>query len=102
MQAKELVQLIKSKKSPTVVDVRSGFEYRSGHVPGAIHAPTWKILLKIAKLPKDKNAKLVVLCEHGPRAQMAQGLLGLYGYSNVTLLDGNMAGWRRAGLPVEK
>ncbi len=102
MQAKELVQLIKSKKSPTVIDVRSGFEFNSGHVPGAIHTPTWKILFKMAKLPKNKEAKLVVLCEHGPRAQMAQGLLGLYGYRNVALLDGHMAGWRRAGLTVEK
>ena len=102
MQAKELVQLIKSRKSPTIIDVRSSFEFHSGHVTGAIHAPTWKILLKIAKLPEDKGTKLVVLCEHGPRAQMAQGLLGLYGYRNVTLLDGHMAGWRRAELTVEK
>jgi len=102
VQTKELVQLIKSKKSPTVIDVRSGFEYSSGRVPGAIHAPTWKILFKMANLPKDKGARLVVLCEHGPRAQMAQGLLGLYGYRNVTLLEGHMAGWRRAGLAVEK
>jgi len=102
VQAKELAQRIKSKKSPPVIDVRSGFEFRSGHVPGAIHTPTWKILLKMAKLPEDKNAELVVTCEHGPRAQMAQGLLGLYGYRNVTLLDGHMAGWRRAGLMVEK
>ena len=102
MQAKELAQRIKSKKAPTVVDVRSGFEFRSGHVPGAIHAPTWKILFKMAQLPEDKNAELVVLCEHGPRAQMAQGLLGMYGYRNTTLLEGHMAGWRRAGLTLEK
>ena len=102
MQANELVQLIKSKNSPTVIDVRSGFEFHSGHVPGAIHAPTWKILFKMAKLPKDKGSRLVVLCEHGPRAQMAQGFLGLYGYRNVTLLDGHMAGWRRAELPIKK
>lgn len=102
MQANELAQRIKSKKSPPVVDVRSGFEFRSGHIPGAIHAPAWKILLKMAKLPEDKSAELVVLCEHGPRAQMAQGLLGLYGYRNVTLLEGHMAGWRRAGLRIEK
>lgn len=102
MQAKELIQRIKSKKSLCIVDVRSGFEFRSGHIPGAIHAPTLKILFKMAKLPEDKGAELVVLCEHGPRAQMAQGLLGLYGYRNVSLLDGHMSGWRRAELPVEK
>lgn len=102
MQAKELAQRIKSKKAPTIIDVRSGFEFNSGHIPGAIHAPTLKILVKMAKLPEDKDTELVVLCEHGPRAQMAQGLLGMYGYRNVTLLEGHMSGWRRAGLTVEK
>jgi hydroxyacylglutathione hydrolase len=84
-----------------VIDVRTGFEFGSGHIPGAIHAPTWKILLKMAHLPEDQNAELVVTCEMGPRARMAQGLLGLYGYRNVTLLEGHMAGWRSAGLPLE-
>ncbi|MDD2540428.1 MAG: rhodanese-like domain-containing protein [Desulfuromonadaceae bacterium] len=102
MQAKELVQRIKAKNPPTVVDVRSGYEFKSGHIPGAIHAPSWTILLKTANLPKDKNTELVVTCEHGPRAQMAQGLLGLYGYRNTSLLDGHMSGWRRAGLKTDK
>ena len=102
MRANELIQRMKSKNVPTIVDVRSGIEFNSGHIPGAIHAPTWKILLKIAKLPKDKCAELVVTCEQGPRAQMAQGLLNLYGFQNVVLLEGHMAGWRGAGLKVEK
>lgn len=102
MQARELAARIKSNSSPPVVDVRTGFEFINGHIPGAIHAPTWKILLKMARLPEDRNAELVVTCEMGPRARMAQGLLGLYGYRNVTLLEGHMAGWRSAGLPLEK
>lgn len=101
MQAKELAKRIKLKSSPPVVDVRSGFEYGSGHIPGAVHAPTWKILFKLAHLPKDMTAELVVTCEHGPRARMAQTLLNAYGFRNVVLLDGHMSGWRSAGLPVE-
>ncbi|PLX85940.1 MAG: rhodanese-like domain-containing protein, partial [Desulfuromonas sp.] len=46
MKAKDLAKRIKSKQPPTVVDVRSGFEFRSGHVPGALHAPTWRIVLR--------------------------------------------------------
>ncbi len=102
MQAKDLFQLMKAKSSPPVIDVRSGGEFASGHIPGAIHAQTWKILLKMVRLPEDKNAELVVTCEMGPRAQMAQGLLGMYGYRNVSLLEGHMAGWRRSGLPLDK
>jgi hydroxyacylglutathione hydrolase len=100
--AKDLAQRIKAKQAPSVIDVRSGFEYSSGHIPGALHAPSLKILFKMVRLPENKDAELVVTCEHGPRAQMAQGLLGMYGYRHVTLLVGHMAGWKRSGLPLEK
>lgn len=101
MQAKELMRRVKSGNPPTVVDVRSGGEFKTGHVPGAIHAPAWKIALRIADLPKDHDAELVVVCEHGPRAQMAKGIISSMGYRNVTLLEGHMSGWRKAGHGIE-
>lgn len=102
MEPRELLKRMKTKKPPTVVDVRTIFEFRKGHIPGVVHAPTWKILLRLARLPSDRNTELVVTCELGPRARMAKGLLELYGYRNVALLAGQMAGWRQAGLPQEK
>jgi len=101
MHPRDLAKKSKSNTPPVVLDVRSGFEFRSGHIPGATHSPSWKILLRLAPLPKDKSAPLVVTCEHGPRAQMARALLNMRGYRNISLLEGHMVGWRRAGLPVE-
>jgi hydroxyacylglutathione hydrolase len=102
MEPQELLKRMKSKQTPAIIDVRHGFEFRNGHIPGALHAPTWKILLHMAGIPADKNAELVVTCELGPRAQIAKVLLGTLGYRNVTLLEGHMASWRQAGRPLEK
>jgi len=102
MQASELVRRIKEGKPPVVLDARSGFEYRSGHIPGAIHAPFMKVLLRLAELPEDKGQTVVLTCEHGPRAQMVMSTLSRSGYSKIELLEGHMAGWRRAKLPLEK
>lgn len=102
MQPEELAKRIASNHPPAVIDVRTGFEFRAGHISGAIHAPIWKILLGLAALPSDKQAEMVVLCELGPRAMMAKVLLGSLGYRNVTLLTGHMAAWRRSGLPQDK
>lgn len=102
MQAKELLQRLTSKTAPIIIDVRSSMEFNSGHIPGSIHVSNLKILLNLAKLPKDKHAELVITCEHGPRAQMAQGVLSMYGYKNSTLLDGHMSGWRKAGFKTVK
>lgn len=102
MQPQELNKRIQSKQVPAILDVRSGLEFRAGHIPGAVHSPLLKILLRVSQIPSDKNAELVVTCEHGPRAQLAKGVLGLLGYRNVTLLEGHMAAWRHAGRPQEK
>ena len=37
MQCQELAKRLKSKNPPVVVDVRTGFEFRKGHIPGALH-----------------------------------------------------------------
>jgi hydroxyacylglutathione hydrolase len=102
MLPKELAQRLILTKTPVILDVRSGSEFRRGHIPGAIHTPALKILLRVARIPSDRNAELVVTCEHGPRAQFAKGLLGMFGYRNVKLLEGHMAAWRHAGHPQEK
>jgi len=102
MQPQELLKRMQSKQPPIVLDVRSGVEFRSGHIPGAIHAPALKILLRLVRIPTDKNSELVVTCEQGPRAELAKGLLGVLGYRHVTLLEGHMAAWRQTGRPQEK
>jgi len=102
MQPRELAEKIAVGQSPAVVDVRTGFEFKPGHIPGAIHAPIWKIMLRLTSLPADKQTEMVVLCELGPRAAIAKALLGLLGYRNLKLLSGHMATWRRLGLPLEK
>jgi hydroxyacylglutathione hydrolase len=93
---------MKSKYPPVIIDVRTVFEFRKGHIPGAIHAQTWKILLWLAQIPSDRNTELVVTCESGPRAQIAKGLLEIFGYRDVSLLDGHMSDWRLAGRAQEK
>ena len=102
MFPQELANKIAAGQAPAVVDVRTGFEFKAGHIPGAINAPIWKIMLRLVSLPQDKNGILVVLCELGPRAVIGKLLLGFLGYRDVTLLTGHMAAWRRLGLPMMK
>ena len=102
MKARELLKRIESKRAPVVIDARTGIEFKRGHVPGAINAPPRKILLKTAKLPKDKDAELVIYCMHGQRAWIAKKLLAARGYRNASFLEGYLEGWKKAGLPLEK
>ena len=101
MQANELLRRIQSNTAPVVVDTRSEFEFKRGHIPGAINAPVRKILLNRARLPEDRKREMVITCEHGQRATVAKFLLGLYGYRNTALLEGYLEDWKKAGLPLE-
>jgi phage shock protein E len=102
MEANELVKRIESKSAPYVIDARSTIEFKRGRIPGAIHASSLKILLKMAHLPEDKNIEMVIYCTHGGRAMIAQKLLARKGYHNMDLLNGHWKFWKNSGLPMEK
>ncbi len=103
MQPKELQKQLKSKTPPLVVDVRSGMEYRRGHITGALHLPLWKLMFRLnGGLPRDTGTPLVVVCESGSRSQLAAEMLRRRGYRAIHYLDGDMAAWRRANLPQQK
>jgi hydroxyacylglutathione hydrolase len=102
MKANKLLKRIESKIAPVIIDARTGIEFKRGHVPGAINAPPRKILLKTVKLPKAKDTEIVVYCEHGQRALLANKLLAARGYTNTALLVGHLMDWKKAGLPLEK
>ena len=100
MQPEELAERIAAHTAPMIIDVCTGLEFKAGHIHGALHAPTLKILLGKAPLPKAKETEMVALCGLGPRAMMGKGLLLAPGYSKVGLLSGHMAGWRWANRPI--
>jgi len=96
----ELLREMDRKNPPVIIDVRSGFEFRSAHIKNAVHIPFYSILWNKKRLPSDNNEPIILTCEHGPRAIMAKRLLGIIGYRNVRLLKGHMAQWKKNHLPT--
>jgi rhodanese-related sulfurtransferase len=101
MTAEELASRIVAKRAPILLDVRSGHEFRSGHIDGAVHTPLMAIVKTATTVASGKSDLIVLACEHGPRAQLASGLLKWRGFKNIELLEGHMNNWRRSGLPVK-
>lgn len=85
-----------------VLDVRTPREYASGHVPGAINIPVDQLSEKINTLRARDNAETVVYCESGRRAGRAESMLKDAGFLNVVHLQGDMAQWRKDGLPMAR
>jgi rhodanese-related sulfurtransferase len=80
-----------------LVDVRSGSEFASGHIPGAVNIPMDQIEARLDDL--DRNLQIVLICQSGKRARMTAGLLESC-RRRIAVLEGGTKAWRAAGLPV--
>lgn len=90
-----------SRPDCVVLDVRSAREYRSGHIPGALNIPHRRIRASLGELQPHEGRDIVVYCEAGVRARIAQTSLTRAGFVNTYHLVGDMAAWRRNGHVVE-
>lgn len=82
-----------------LVDVRNSSEFEAGHLAGARNVPLGRLAERLGELPRDRT--LVVHCQSGARAGVAVSLLQASGFRDVLHLDGDFAGWKAAGRPVE-
>lgn len=86
-----------------LLDVREPNEFAGGRIEGAVNVPVREVPKNLAKLPQDKNAQVVVVCASAVRSGYVAQALSFKGYTNVKhLAAGFVAGWEKAGYPVQK
>ncbi len=66
------------------IDVRTSFEYRLGHIEGAVNIPYDVIGDEISRITKDKNAQIRLYCRSGNRSGKALTTLQQMGYTQAT------------------
>ncbi|MEW8000525.1 MAG: rhodanese-like domain-containing protein [Candidatus Thiodiazotropha endolucinida] len=94
-------------KKIDLLDVRTGMEYGSGHIPGAKQLALDEIsdesLIEHLGDPKERDhASIYITCQSGFRAQQAAEQLYESGYQNLVFVDGGTEGWEQAGLPMQR
>jgi rhodanese-related sulfurtransferase len=97
----QVTQLINKGKT-TVIDVRSSDEFAAGHLRDSKHIPLADLATRIGELDKSKNRTVIVVCQRGARSDKAVRQLAAAGFADVWSLDGGVAAWQTAGLPVTK
>jgi rhodanese-related sulfurtransferase len=87
-------------QGPVVLDVREPWEYRSGHVPGAILIPLGELAQRVGEL--DPSRPVAVICAHGHRSLAGASLLAQRGLAKVYNVLGGTTGWKEAGLETTR
>jgi rhodanese-related sulfurtransferase len=83
-----------------IVDVRGSEEFAGGHLANSRNIPLADIDKRASEIPGGKP--VIVVCGTGTRAGRAAAVLRKGGRADVYCLDGGVAGWQQAGLPVVK
>ncbi|WP_439131762.1 rhodanese-like domain-containing protein [Polaribacter sp.] len=90
------------KTEAILLDAREEKEYKVSHLKNAIQVGYnhFKLDETIQKLPKDKNAKIVVYCSLGIRSETVAHKIIEAGYTNVYNLYGGIFEWKNANFKV--
>ena len=92
-----------NKENAIVVDVRSGEDFKKGHVLGALNIPVAKIDKgNFPSIEKDKTSPIIMICDSGTRSAGAAKKLVAAGFENVSNLSTGINGWTSASFPTTK
>lgn len=97
----QLTDLV-NRENALVVDIRAKAEYDKGHIAGSVYLapsqfdPENKMLAKVRSLP------IVIVCRNGMTAAAPAKRLVKAGFSRVYVLDGGVAAWQHANMPLTR
>ena len=101
IDAADLRQLRYEDPNLRILDVRTGAEFQTVHIPGSYNVPLDTLGEQVADLA-DVEHPVVLVCQSGGRASKAHEKLAAAGKDTLHILEGGIAGWQLAGGDVVK
>ncbi|WP_241301645.1 rhodanese-like domain-containing protein [Burkholderia cenocepacia] len=101
LSAAAATQLI-NRRNAVVIDLRAASDFAAGHLPSARQVAAGEIGAKIAQVAKNKSTPVLLVCQNGQQSQKAAREVEAAGYAEVHVLEGGVAAWQQAGMPVVK
>jgi glyoxylase-like metal-dependent hydrolase (beta-lactamase superfamily II)/rhodanese-related sulfurtransferase len=95
-----LAEWLDEHKDVVIIDVREPFEWREGHVEGAVHLPMLEAARRLEAIPRERPK--AVMCAGGLRSSNVISALKRHGISHWYNVTGGMTAWLKAGHPVAR
>ena len=91
-----------NRDNALVVDLRTPSDFAAGHIPGSKNVQMAQFDPENKQLAPAKALPVVLVCKSGQSAGGAAKRLKQAGFERVYLLDGGIAAWQQADLPLVK
>ncbi len=91
-----------NRQSPLLIDMSSQKDFDAGHIVGARHVPLSQFDPEHKDLARVREMPVAVYCSTGQTSSAACTRLTKAGFTQVNWLDGGLASWRGANLPVTR
>ncbi|MBX2886473.1 MAG: rhodanese-like domain-containing protein [Granulosicoccus sp.] len=98
VSAEEASQILTSFPEVRVLDVRTGFEYRRGHIKNAVNLNYYSLFFRTNLDELDKDTIWLVHCKVGVRSSKTLPMMKKLGFKNIIHMTHGIDEWRKAGL----
>jgi len=92
---------LSNSEDAVFVDTRAKKDYDQGHLPGARHIPAREAEQYVKQIQKLRDRPIVLYDDGGFDAERAAKALAKNGFAQLYSLQGGIAAWRKADLPIE-
>lgn len=93
---------IVGNKNVQIVDVRTPYEYNSGHIQGAVNIDYYGSHFQDELQKLDKDIPIYFYCHSGVRSAKAAKMMKEIGFTKIYDLKGGIVAWKREGEKVVK
>ncbi len=101
IDAAQCRKLLAEDPAIRIIDVRTGGEFDSVHIPGSHNVPLDTLDAYASELAQ-LDQSLVLVCQSGARASQANVTLAAQGTTQLLLLDGGIDAWQATGGEVNR
>mgnify|MGYP000238587086 CR=1 FL=1 len=96
------IRLMNNHDDALVIDLRTAADYKNGHIRGAKNSPLNDFAKNIDTYSGYKDKEVLVYCNSGNTAIRAIKALKKAGFEKINNLDGGIAAWKEANMPLVK
>jgi len=95
-------RLMNNHDDVLIIDIRTVADFKKGHIKGAKNMPLSDFAKGVDGLSDDKDKPVLIYCNSGNTVTRAIKLLKNAGFEQVNNLDGGIAAWKEANMPLAK